>query len=290
MRRYIVLVVFGVILAITAARLWLGGIAPWQTVRADSPPSISHLKISGYDDDVVPTPTAQDIATLQQAARAGNPKAQYILGWAYQHGSGVVQDNKQAVKWYQAAVAQDAPWAEVALETMYESGNVNPSVQNSLGAWEVSAEDRGQACALLDKAIQHPGYALAEADMAGRYLNGADHPIRWPNGCVSPARDPILAIAWTTKAVKDGYWPLADSLGGFYEGGENLPTDSLFGEAEGVHRNFDEAIWWYQIAAQHGDTEGKQHLADLCQRKLQVPGSLTQGSVENCQSATQGAR
>jgi TPR repeat protein len=147
---------------------------------------------------------------------------------------------------------------------MYDIG-VSPAISRD--------EDQGQACVLFDKAV--PGYGRAEAFKAVHYLRGNNLPIRWPNGCVSPAQDQVMAIAWYTKAVQDGFWPAAASLGQFYEGWEKGRgvLNPLFGNAEGVHQSFDGAIWWYHIrvifepptADEQGMAETRQRLlADLC--------------------------
>ena len=51
-----------------------------------------------------PTETA-DIAALRAKANAGNAAAQWLLGYAYQVGRGVPQDDAQAVAWYRKAAA-----------------------------------------------------------------------------------------------------------------------------------------------------------------------------------------
>ena len=43
---------------------------------------------------------------FQKAAEQGNATAQYILGVAYAEGKGVEQDYKEAVKWFQKAAEQ----------------------------------------------------------------------------------------------------------------------------------------------------------------------------------------
>ncbi len=42
---------------------------------------------------------------LRQASRLGHPKAQYRLGWIYEHGIGVAHDLAKAKEWYRKAAA-----------------------------------------------------------------------------------------------------------------------------------------------------------------------------------------
>lgn len=256
--------------------LAIAGTALWRTARADGP-AIHHLKISGYEDAVVPAPTPQDVAMLQGLAGSGNRVAQYMLGWAYENGEGTTKDTALAAQWYRKAADQDAPWAEVALSIMYEFGKIGMHFDP---AWGAMVPDTKQACAFADRAAAHAGYGRGAAMRGGLYTNGCDG---------SP-HDAVMAAAMYTKAVLGGYYPAADTLGLFYEGlGYDVSkTDPLLRGGTGVRQNFDEAIWWYSVGAQHGIAESSQHLSELCQRQLKVPGSITEDSVKICRSVAGG--
>ena len=45
-------------------------------------------------------------AWLRHAARAGHPRAQYLLGMSYSRGRGVRQDDTEAERWFALAAAQ----------------------------------------------------------------------------------------------------------------------------------------------------------------------------------------
>jgi uncharacterized protein len=256
--------------------LAIAGTALWGTVSADSL-AIPHLKISGYEDAVVPAPSPQDVALLQRIAASGNPVAQYMLGWAYEKGTGTTKDTALAAKWYRKAADQDAPWAQVALSKMYEPGEIGMHFDP---VWGAMKPDTKQACTFADKAAAHVGYGRGAATRGGFYLNG----------CPGSARDEVMAAAMYTKAVLGGYYPAADALGQFYEGpGYDVSaTDPLLQGGTGVRQNLDEAIWWYSVGAQHGIGESRRHLSKLCQQQLEVPGSITQESVKICRRVTDG--
>ncbi len=46
------------------------------------------------------------LQVFRPLAKNGNKEAQYHLGYMYQSGIGVVQDNNQALHWYQMAAKQ----------------------------------------------------------------------------------------------------------------------------------------------------------------------------------------
>jgi hypothetical protein len=65
---------------------------------------------------------AQDTATLQRKAQAGNAEAQYQLAGAYFSGEGVARDPKQGLVWLRKSAGQGYVWAEKALGVMYLKG------------------------------------------------------------------------------------------------------------------------------------------------------------------------
>ena len=72
------------------------------------------------------TTAAQDAAkltSLRQRAEAGDPKAQYELGFMYEYGAGgAPRDPAEALKWYHRAAEQGEGGAESAIADMYFGG------------------------------------------------------------------------------------------------------------------------------------------------------------------------
>ena len=56
------------------------------------------------------------------AVEQGFADAQYNLGWMYEKGQGVIQNDKEAVKWYRLAAEQEHARAQFRLGLMYENG------------------------------------------------------------------------------------------------------------------------------------------------------------------------
>jgi TPR repeat protein len=57
------------------------------------------------------------------AAEKGLSQAQHGLGYMYKNGDGVVQDYKEAVKWYKKAAEQGDADGQFGLGTMYQNGH-----------------------------------------------------------------------------------------------------------------------------------------------------------------------
>jgi hypothetical protein len=72
------------------------------------------------------TTAAQDAArltSLRQRAEAGDPKAQYELGFMYEYGAGAARrDPAEALKWYHKAAEQGDGNARYAIADMYFEG------------------------------------------------------------------------------------------------------------------------------------------------------------------------
>ncbi len=63
---------------------------------------------------------------LHRMAEQGNPEAQFLLGTLYRSGDGVLQNDKQAVDWFQRAADQGYVRALSALGSSYWSGRGVP--------------------------------------------------------------------------------------------------------------------------------------------------------------------
>ena len=59
---------------------------------------------------------------LHQLAEQGDAGAQYNLGFMYDNGEGVLQDDKRAVNWYRKAAEQGYANAQYNLGLMYSNG------------------------------------------------------------------------------------------------------------------------------------------------------------------------
>ena len=79
---------------------------------------------SSYAGDCFEKP--YDVADCKVKAEKGGAYAQTMLGVMYTNGQGVLQDYKQAVKWYRKAAEQNNASAQAILGIMYHYGKGVP--------------------------------------------------------------------------------------------------------------------------------------------------------------------
>jgi TPR repeat protein len=65
---------------------------------------------------------ATAVQEFKKATEQGNASAQFNLGVMYSNGRGVLQDDKEAVKWYRLAAEQGHVPAQYNLGLMYRNG------------------------------------------------------------------------------------------------------------------------------------------------------------------------
>jgi TPR repeat protein len=135
---------------------------------------------------VAPT-SAIDIAELTKNAEAGDPKAQYALGTAYEDGNGLPQNDELAAQWYRKAADQGEAAAQNSLGVLYRLGR---GVE----------KDKQEALRWYQRAAQQ-GYASGMFNIGAAYYNG--------DGV--PANDEI-ACAWFLLAQDAGSKAGADAV------------------------------------------------------------------------------
>ena len=97
-----------------------------------------------------PTPE-QQLAKLKARAAAGNAAAQDSLGTMYDNGTGVPQDNTEAVKWFRLAAAQGDAEAQSNLGVMYYFGEGVPEDYVQAYKWYNLAAAAGDTRAVKNK-------------------------------------------------------------------------------------------------------------------------------------------
>jgi hypothetical protein len=112
-------------------------------------------------------------------AKQGNTSAQYNLGLMYTNSLGVLQDDKQAVKWYRLAAEQGVAEAQYNLGVMYEQGRGVPQDAKEAVKWYRLAAKQG--------------FANAQYNLAIMYAKGEGVP-----------QDAKEAVKWYRLAAKQG--------------------------------------------------------------------------------------
>ena len=78
-------------------------------------------------------------------AKQGHANAQYFLGWMYDEGQGVPQDDKTAVKWWKLAAEQGFAIAQYNLGLVYRKGQGVPQDEKTAVKWYRLAAEQGFA-------------------------------------------------------------------------------------------------------------------------------------------------
>ncbi len=85
----------------------------------------SSVAVAGFDERVAANerdPRATTWKVIRVLAERGEATWQFALGSMYKNGTGVAQDDKEAVKWYRKAAEQGEAFARYNLGVMYAKG------------------------------------------------------------------------------------------------------------------------------------------------------------------------
>jgi len=176
--------------------------------------------IGEYEDNKAVTVTGDAATTLNSAASAGEPIAQFQLGLSYlEQGR-----TDEGVTLIRKAANQSQPAAQYRLAKLYEIG-------------EGVEQDAKIARQLTERAARN-GNRIAMHDLALYYAEG--------RGGVTA--DLPTAAKWFEKAAERGVVDSQFNLGVLFESGQGLP------------KNVTDAFVWYSIAAGQGDQFAKTRI------------------------------
>ena len=93
-------------------------------------------------------PPDESLEHVRARVVAGDPDAQFNLGYQYNTGQGVPQDYAEAVRWYRLAADQGVARAQTNLGVMYDNGDGVPQDDaEAVRLWRLAA-DQGHASAI----------------------------------------------------------------------------------------------------------------------------------------------
>ena len=212
-----------------------GPTLPQQTAQRTAPakaepvsvptPDTSMATIGNYEDNkaVEVMPSSPAAKTLNSAAAAGDPVAQFQLGLSYlEQGR-----TDEGVSLIRKSANQNQPAAQYRLAKLYEIG-------------EGVSQDQDMARQLTERAATN-GNRIAMHDLALYYAEG--------RGGVNV--DLPTAAKWFEKAAERGVVDSQFNLGVLHESGQGLP------------KNVTDAFVWYSIAAKQGDQFAKTRVEVL---------------------------
>ena len=123
---------------------------------------------------------APDFDETKAAAEQGDAVAQNNLGFMYDKGEGVPENDAEAVKWYRKAADHGYAKAQFNLGVMYDNGNGVPENDAEAVKWYRKAADHGDA--------------EAQYNLGVMYYNGDGVP-----------ENDVRAYVWLSMAKTQGY-------------------------------------------------------------------------------------
>ena len=172
---------------------------------------------------------------LLQKAKNGDAEAQFNLGWCYGTGTGIQQDDKEAMKWYKKAAKQD-----------YASAirNVGLYYMNGGGAIE---KDEKEGIKWIKKAIEK-GNIHSKVILAGYYLQGNGVP-----------KDTLMFQTLLKEAAEQGDTTAQCNLADAYNGGY-----------VGYTKDDKKSTFWYTKAAELGNPRSQYNVGVAYEQGLSV--------------------
>jgi len=158
---------------------------------------------------------AEAVRWYRLAANRGDATSQLNLGFMYDEGKGVPENNVEAARWYRKAAEQGLAIAQSNLGHLYTTGEGVPKSNLAAVRWYRQAADQG--------------YAEAQYNLGVMYDNGEGVP-----------ENDAEAVKWYRLAAEQDN---ADA---------QLNLGAMYAEGEGVPDNYVEAYKWWSLAAAQG--------------------------------------
>ena len=176
---------------------------------------------------------------FREAAEAGNPPAQHVLGVSYLAGIGVKKDIEQGLVWLNKSAAQGYADAQFKLASLYMRGEVVPA-------------DMFRVLEFARKAAEQ-GHAEAQYNLGTIYATGK-----------GVEKNAEVSAAWFQKAAEGGHPTAQSNLGVLYASGGVL------------EKNMELAIQWWRKAAAQGQPSAQFNLAQALVEGKAVPKDLVE--------------
>lgn len=179
---------------------------------------------------------------LEEAALAGDAKAQFALGRALASGTGRPVDRKAALEWYRAAASQDLAIAQYVLGSLHERGIDVPQGSAIAIDWYASAARGGNRRSMHNLAV-----AYARGDVI--------------------AQDLAQSAYWFSEAAELGLPDSQYNLALLHERGLGIEKDPA-------------TAWkWYRIAAASGDKSAVAQAERLGEKLTANQRKTAQGTI-----------
>lgn len=235
---------------------------------------------------------------LEDAAKAGDPRASFKLGWLYYHGQFVQADAAKAREWYGkgANLGHTSSQRELGKIILDGIGVPASPKQAADWFWKCAGQGDGECFYLLGRLHQYgDGVTMnlpkaIELYMTGAKLGSSDCENQIGNlymHGIGLKQNVEAALDWYQKAVAKGNGRAEYNLAVAYENGTGVPVNyeeaarlyhlsagrgfywpkyrlgRLYELGRGVPKSYEEAAYWYSIATNFGYDKAQLSLARL---------------------------
>lgn len=225
-----------------------------------------------------------------EAAKSGNPVAEYELATAYRKGLCVEKSPDRAKEWYQKAGEQGSLQAQYALGEIYFTGEGTKAPDYPKAKeWYLKAAEQGHGLSQLRLAFlyaeNHFTGLSVDYTQAEKWFrkaaeqNAGDARFRLGNFYHHYKNPPdyAQAIEWLTKAAEGGHRIAMYDLATFYR------------EGKAVKKDMKISIYWLEQAGERGVLPAQIALAEAYASGTDVPKNETQAFFWAKKIADQGA-
>ena len=258
-----------------------------EVVGVNSTPS--GAEILGEEFDPESSMDSSAVIRLQERAVQGDVEAQFNLGYMYDTGEGVQEDDVEAARWYRLAADQGDVNAQHNLGLMYDTGEGVQEDDVEAARWYRLAADQGYVNAQYNLGLMYDtGEGVQEDDMEATrwYRLAAEQGNASAQYALGLAyarskgvqQDAAEAHRWLRLAAEQGHSSAQSSFGWLYANGVGVPEDAV------------EAARWYRLAADQGDPEGQVRLGLMYLKGNGVPEDYAESHRLFRMAADQGDR
>lgn len=202
------------------------------------------------------------LARIQSAANQQKPLAQAMLGEAYGHGYGVVEDAALSVVWYERAAKNGDSLAKFQLGLAYQEGRGVAQDYRLSARWYDEAALEGDREAMNNLGAIYDRGQIGEADPVK-----ADSLYAKASELGNPQASYNLAISYATGSgvvcdlVESARLYLLSAEGGFVQA--QIEVADNYDNGRGVPHDEAKALRWYRSAA----AAGVEYARDVLKRK-----------------------
>ena len=234
----------------------LNGLVGWQCKNVQR--AIDELKKGGTESSDSLEKKKLEFKLIKLRSELGDPSDYLKLAWLYENGTGVSQNDSEALEWYRKAAEKGNADAQIELGKRYFEGRGVSTNEDEAVKWYTKAAENGNTDAQLalgDRYFVEQKYSAA----AKWYRKAAEQRIsnaQYKLGLMysqgqGVERNYVEAAEWYRKAADQGLPEAQRRLAGLFESGN------------GVGQSYAEAVKWYQKAADQRSKEAQYSLGEI---------------------------